>query len=335
MTEIVDITNAGELDAFVQAHPKCHFMQTSIYGRFRTDRTWNGILCRDRSRNIRGSMALLRYTSRKLKTSILYAPRGPIFDEGDLATFQELIAAARQFAEQCGAYLLRIDPLIESTDEEFLQCTQQLGFRRKAAIDYSMSQPRMCYVSDLSGFTPESLLAHYSRMKRYDVRRALRNGVTVRMGDVQDVPAFCRMMNETAEKKGFSAHDEEFFRRFLTLLGSGAQMYLAEKDGNVIAGTITMEMGNRMWHMYGCSDRNYHADCPNELLQYAMQCHALENGRRWFDFRGVEGYPVEENPKYGLHKYKMGFGAQFHAYAGEFDLPIRPFLERVMRLLHR
>ena len=66
-----------------------------------------------------------------------------------------------------------------------------------------------------------------------------------------------------------------------------------------------------------------------------MQCHALKNGRRWFDFRGVEGYPVEENPKYGLHKYKMGFGAQFHAYAGEFDLPVRPFLERVMRLLHR
>ncbi len=335
MTEIVDITNAGELDAFVEQHPRCHFMQTSLYGRFRIDRIWNGIVCRDRSRRIRGTMALLRYTTRHLHTCILYAPRGPIFDEGDLATFQELIAAARQFAEQCGAYLLRIDPMIEATDEEFLQCTQQLGFRRKDAIDYSMCQPRMCYVSDLAGYTPESLLAHYSRMKRYDVRRAIRNGVTVRMGGVEDVPAFCRMMNETAEKKGFSAHDESFFRRYLTQLGEGAQMYLAEKDGNVIAGTITMEMGNRMWHMYGCSDRNYHADCPNELLQYEMQCHAIENGRRWFDFRGVEGYPVEENPKYGLHKYKQGFGAQFHAYAGEFDLPIRPMLERLMRLLNR
>ena len=109
-------------------------------------------------------------------------------------------------------------------------------------------------------------------------------------------------------------------------------MYLAEKDGKVIAGAITMEYGNCMWHMFGCSDREYHADCPNELLQYAMQCHAIQNGRRWFDFYGVEGYPVEENPKYGLHKYKQGFGAQFHAYAGEFDLPIRPLVERIMRL---
>ena len=44
---------------------------------------------------------------------------------------------------------------------------------------------------------------HYSRMKRYDVRRAMRNGVTVRMGSVEDVPVFNRMMEATAEKKGF------------------------------------------------------------------------------------------------------------------------------------
>ena len=63
MTEIVDMTNAAELDAFVERHPRCHFMQTSLYGRFRTDRTWTGIICRDRDRNIRGTMALLRHTT--------------------------------------------------------------------------------------------------------------------------------------------------------------------------------------------------------------------------------------------------------------------------------
>ena len=332
MTEIVDMTNAAELDAFVERHPRCHFMQTSLYGRFRTDRTWTGIICRDRNRTIRGTMALLRHTTHHFNLSFFYAPRGPIFDDGDLATFRELIEAARQLAKQCGTYMLRVDPAIEETDAAFLQCAQELGFRRKDAVDYSMSQPRMCYISDLAGLDTESLLMHYSRMKRYDVRRAMRNGVTVRMGSVEDVPVFNRMMEATAEKKGFTPRSAEYFSRFLTNLGEGAQMYLAEKDGKVIAGAITMEYGNCMWHMFGCSDREYHADCPNELLQYAMQCHAIQNGRRWFDFYGVEGYPVEENPKYGLHKYKQGFGAQFHAYAGEFDLPIRPLVERIMRL---
>ena len=59
MTEIVDMTNAAELDAFVERHPRCHFMQTSLYGRFRTDRTWTGIICRDRNRNIRATRRII------------------------------------------------------------------------------------------------------------------------------------------------------------------------------------------------------------------------------------------------------------------------------------
>ena len=176
---------------------------------------------------------------------------------------------------------------------------------------------------------------HYSRMKRYDVRRAIRSGVTVRMGGVEDIPEFCRMMASTAERRGFAARSKDYFTAFLTRLGEGARMYLAEKDGKIIAGTITMELGNRMWHMYGCSDRSYHADCPNELLQYTMQCHAIEQGLRWYDFRGVNGYPVEENPQIGLHRYKQGFGAQFHAYVGQLDLLTRPVMGRLVNLMMR
>ena len=337
MIEFVDISHAAELDAFVAAHSNCHFMQTSAYGRFRSDRVWTGIICRNHSREIRGTMAVLQNTTRRLKTSMLYAPRGPIFEHDDLATFSELVSGAQQLARDCGAYMIRLDPMVDAADAAFLHSTEQLGFRRNAATDLSLSQPRMCYVTDLMPngvpFTPETLLAFYSRMKRYDVRRAQRRGVTIRYGSVEDVPAFCRMMNETAEKRGFAAHSDAFFRRFLTELGEGARMFVAEKDGEPIAATITMELGNRMWHMYGCSDRRYHENCPNELLQYAMQCHALEIGCRWFDFRGVDGYPVEENPNYGLHHYKQGFGAVFCEYAGEFDLITRPIIEKLMRLV--
>ena len=66
-----------------------------------------------------------------------------------------------------------------------------------------------------------------------------------------------------------------------------------------------------------------------------MQLHAIETGRHWFDFRGVEGYPVEENPKYGLHRYKQGFGAQFHAYVGQLDLTTRPLIGAVVNAMMR
>ena len=87
--------------------------------------------------------------------------------------------------------------------------------------------------------------------------------------------------------------------------------------------------------MYACSDRAYQADFPNELIQWQMQRDALEGGYRYFDFRGVEGYPVPENPYYGLHHYKQGFGAQFHAYAGQCDRVLHPMRAKLVHTLQK
>ena len=84
----------------------------------------------------------------------------------------------------------------------------------------------MCYVLDLQGFTPESLLAYYNKTKRYDIRRAERNGVTVRLGNVSDIPVFYRMMLATAAKNGFTARPQQYYAHFLEALGPMAKLYL-------------------------------------------------------------------------------------------------------------
>ena len=66
-----------------------------------------------------------------------------------------------------------------------------------------------------------------------------------------------------------------------------------------------------------------------------MQRDALEGGYRYFDFRGVEGYPVPENPYYGLHHYKQGFGAQFHAYVGQCDRVLHPMRAKLVHTLQK
>lgn len=66
-----------------------------------------------------------------------------------------------------------------------------------------------------------------------------------------------------------------------------------------------------------------------------MQSHAIDAGIRYFDYRGVEGYPVEDNPKYGLHDYKQGFGAEFHSYVGQFDTTVRPVMKKLVLTLQK
>ena len=130
MIEYVTIDQAAELDAFVLRQPNCHFMQTSAWGRVKEGWGWTGILCRDEKGEIIGSMAILEHRIRHMHTGFLYAPRGPIFRDGDYATLEALVDAMRALAEKRGDYMIRIDPMLEETDTAFLDEVRRLGFTK-------------------------------------------------------------------------------------------------------------------------------------------------------------------------------------------------------------
>ena len=60
----------------------------------------------------------------------------------------------------------------------------------------------------------------------------------------------------------------------------------------------------------------------NEIAQ-AMKQWAVEKGCRVYDFRGVSGDISEDNPLYGLYKFKKGFGGDFTEFVGEYDLVLK------------
>ncbi len=332
MIEYIDIDHAQELDAFVKQHEYSHFMQTSLWGRVKHQWGWYGIICRDENKKIKGTMALLRHNISHTNTCLLYSPRGPIYDLGDDATFRELVDAAKALAKKLKAYRLRLDPRIEEQNEDFLKLVAGEGFSRNAASDYSLFQPRMCYVLDTDGMDKESLAAQYQRSTRYNLRHAQKHGIQICQADVSELPTFCAMMAQTGEKNEFTPRSQSYFREFLEGLGDTARMYFAVEDGHVIAGSIAVFYGNRSWLMYSCSDAAFRKSRPNELLQYVIQSDAMDLGCRYYDFRGVEGYPEEGNPKIGLHQYKLGYGAKFYSYAGQFDYTVRPFMCKLLDL---
>lgn len=335
MTEYVDAAHAQELDEFVRTQGNCQFMQTSLWGRVKRDWSWYGILRRDAAGRITGTMALLRHNIHALHTCLLYCPCGPVFSDGDAVTFHELVDAAKMLAKRLGAYLLRIDPRVSAQDDAFAEAVKREGFAVNAATDFSLFQPRMAYVLDLTGMTPETLAAQYHRSTRYNIHHAVRNGITVRRGSAEDLPQFCRMMEQVAEKNGFTPRGEAYFRAMLEEMPQNARLYLAQYEGKTVAGAIFVFFGGQASFMYGCSDTENRAEHPNELIQFAAQCDALAQGCTVFDFRGVEGYPTPDNPKFGLHRYKAGFGARFCEYIGQCDLVLRPAMYRLVSLAQK
>ena len=335
MIEYVSIDCAAELDAFVREHPAGHLMQTSLWGLVKSDWIWTGLICRTADGDIRGTLALLRHPMRLPHACLLYAPRGPICDPADFGTLRELVEGAKALGKRLGAVLLRMDPEIPETDLVYADQVRGLGFRIDAAQDFSLYQPRLNYVSDLRGKDEESLLASFHRSVRYNIRRARRGPLTVRPGTASDLPAFDRMMRQTAAKNGFRPRSQAYFRSVLDGLGDCAGFYVAELDGEPVAAAITAVFGRSCLFLYSCSDQTRRDLHANELLQWHMQTDALRAGCERFDFRGVKGYPKESNPNLGLHTYKQGFHAEFCAWIGQLDLSLRPVLAAVEHRMER
>lgn len=331
MIEYVGLEEAEELDAFVEAHPRGHFMQTSLWGKVKRDWPWTGLILRDGGGRIRGTVALLRHDMRHIPGCFFYAPRGPVFSDGE--TFRELILAASAYARSEGAYLLRVDPEIPEDDASFGKLARGMGFLVDRASDFSLFQPRLCYVLDLEGKDEKSLEAGYRSSTRRNIHKALRGPLTVRLGGPDDLPAFCGMMERTGRKNGFAPRSASYFRDLLCGLGLHARLYLALYEGKPVAGAIAAFYGRTSSFLYGCSEEAGEKLRANELLQWRMQTDAIGTGCYRYDLRGVEGPADGENPHYGLHNYKKGFGAGLHAYIGQMDLPLRKTTYRLVTYL--
>ena len=105
-----------------------------------------------------------------------------------------------------------------------------------------------------------------------------------------------------------------------------ARLYMAFHEGQPIAGTLAIHYGDKVWYLYGASSNEHRNLMPNYLLQWSMIQWAVETGCRIYDFRGVSGNVSEDNPLYGLFRFKQGFGGAFTEFVGEEDLVLSPFI---------
>ena len=320
MTELVTEKTLAEYEAFVQGHPKGHFAQSSLWAKQKPAWSWKAIVSRDDEGKIRGSVAFLIRKMPFIGRNMMYACRGPVCDLDDRATFDELMAAARALAAQKKAYVIKIDPDVPSDQTDFVKMLEENGFRtRDTGKNFEAIQPRYVFRLYLNGRSEEELLASFHQKWRYNIRLATKKGVEVRICGKEMVPDFARIMVETGLRDNFATRPPEYFSAMLNNFGEKCRLYMAFYEDKPIAGTLAIHYGDKVWYLYGASSNEYRNLMPNYLLQWRMIQWAIETGCRVYDFRGVSGDISEDNPHYGLYRFKQGFHGEFTEFVGEYD----------------
>ena len=328
MYEFITEKTLPEYEAFVQSHPKGNFAQSYLWGKQKPMWQWDAIAVRGEDGAIRGSLAVMTRKVPGIGRTLMYGCRGPVCDLDDRETFSQLLDGAKALAKKYKSYVIKIDPDVPSSNTAFSSMLQSFGFRAKeGGKNFEAIQPRYVFRLNVEGKTEEELLANFHQKWRYNIRLAERKGVTVRVCGKEMVPAFSDLMLTTGVRDGFVTRKPEYFAAMLDNLGEHARLYMAfDPNDTPIAGTLAIHYGDKVWYLYGASSNEHRNLMPNYLLQWRMMQWAVETNCRIYDFRGVSGDVSEDNPLYGLVRFKQGFGGDFTEFVGEMDLVLSPVI---------
>ncbi|HAA89180.1 MAG: Aminoacyltransferase FemX [Thermoanaerobacterales bacterium 50_218] len=317
-------------NGFISSSPKPHFLQTYEWGELKKRTGWEPLrVLLTRNGEPIAAVSLLMRSLPAFQRTILYAPRGPIFgercdQEGEDVFWNEVVKLARRHR----AIFLKVDPDVPVNNQEYRLNLEKRGFRPQGTREgFGGVQPRFVFRLDLTP-SEEQLLAAMHSKTRYNIRLAMRRGVRVRLAETKDdLKIFYKLLQETAKRDRFLIRSYEYFEGIwdLFVVSGKARVFLAEYQGEIIAGTLAFHCGDRAWYLYGASGNKHRNVMPNHLLQWEMIRWARSLGCKIYDFRGVPGDDNPENPLHGLYRFKKGFGAEFTEFIGEYDLVISPF----------
>ena len=320
-------------EEFVKSHPKGHFCQSEKWAKLKDNWKSETLTVEDESGNIKGSMLVLIRKMPVVPYTMMYSPRGPVCDVHDGDTIKKLTEKAKELAKKYNAYVMKIDPDVSIEDKEFMKIMSDCGYKlQKTGKNFEGIQPKFVFRLNVEGKTEDEVFAMFHTENRRKIRIARdKMGVEVKIGTRDDLPEFHKIMLETGLRDKFVIRSLDYFQKMYDVFApENLRLYCAYLDGKMIAGTIAILYGDKVWYLYGASSNEHRKAMPNYLLQWEMIRWAIEEKCRIYDFRGVSGDISPDNPLYGLYRFKKRFNGDFVEFVGEYELPVKPLIGKII-----
>ncbi len=353
MLQATLITDSAAWNAALRHLPAAHVLQTWEWGAFKQHETgWlpERLLFTDAQGRTVAVASIL--TRRVGPLRVMYVPKGPALAYEDTDTVLDVLAHLERLARQRHAVWLKIDPDViagtgipGSGDEAARHPAQDdptgqrvLAILRSRGWRFSASQVHFRNTITLAlAQSEDEVLAGMSQTTRRKVRTGPKKDVTVRSAnDPADLRTLYDLYTVTGARQGFLIRPLDYYREaWARFIEAGlAQAFLAEWEGQPLAGLVMFHFGPKAWYFYGMSDNVERSRMPTYLLQWEAICWAKAHGYAKYDFWGAPDAFDESDSMWGVYRFKDGFGGTVVRHIGAWDYVPNPLLyalyERVM-----
>lgn len=337
-TRIIEADEKQLFNSFVESAKKGHILQSYEWGELKGRGEWTPIrlLIEDTSGQPAAAISLLKRIIPGLGKAFFYAPRGPVGDIHNKELMDFLFKEVQVLAKKHQAVFLKLDPDVPVEDSVVKDYLNSQGFvSAEKGEGFEGVQPKFVFRLDIKP-DEETLFRQLHQKTRYNIKLARKKGVTIKDDCTKDeLPLFYKILKETTERDKFLVRGYSYFSDLWDILMPSGylKLFMAYYEGQPIAGTLAFLFGDKAWYIYGASSNRHRNVMPNYLLQWTMICWARDNGCSMYDFRGVPGNLTEDNPLYGLYRFKKGFNGVYTEFVGEYDKVYMPFYYKLWTTL--
>lgn len=352
--------------AFIASRPSVSFLQTPAWGAVKREWRAESLGWLDDTGGLIGAGLVLHRPVPRVPRSLAYLPEGPALNwsDADLARWLDPLVG---YLRARGAFAVRMGPQVvtrrwsaatlkdalaaegvtrlddvppDETSPDGLAVEQRLaalGWRpQRSGSGFAAGQPRHVFQLPLAGRSEDDLLKGFNQLWRRNIKKAEKSGVTVDLGTEADLPLFHDLYIETARRDGFTPRPLSYFQGMWQAMTAEdprrLRLYLARHDGDLVAATTMVVVGEHAWYSYGASSTEKREVRGSNAVQWRMIRDALADGCAVYDLRGITDTLDESDPHVGLIRFKLGTGGEAVEFVGEWDLPLNRLLYKGFQL---
>lgn len=318
---IKEISSKETWESFVKEQSPSVFLQSWNWGQFQKSigrKVWylgvydNGELV---------GTCLCHMVPTKLRTH-LYTSNGPICEwEHSDANLSGLIDYFKELGKKSGAKFIRMDPLIQPSDEN-RKILARLGFKKSM----TNTQAENRWILDITPDEDE-LLKNMRKNTRYSINRSKREGVTVQSStDPKDFDKFWPIFEYTVQTQSFVPHSKSYYKKQFEAFSEDKQyrIYWATHKEKILAAALIPFYGDSAYYLHAGSTSEVKNTFPGHALIWQAIRGAKEEGLSYFDFWGIAPTDDPNHPWAGFTFFKQSFGGFRQDVVRAHDMPLTP-----------
>lgn len=203
-------------------------------------------------------------------------------------------------------------------------------------IAFRENMPQSNIIYDVSK-TDEELIVEMNSGCKERIKKAIKNDLSFRLARPDEYDVFYQKRCDLGGKKWFNPITKKNYLDLIAYMKeqNTGSLFVAEKDGEMIAGSICVHDADRITYLYGFADRKYSNIGGHHFLKFKIFGRAREQGIKICDMMGWAPTGFPDHPLAWVSAFKESLWWTKIEVFGSYDMIIQPLLYWVMKTIYK